>query len=106
MARSAPSRAQPMAIARPMPLDAPVTTATLPFSLTPPPLRGTRELTSQIPTYQGLSISQGSTDAAVGECAVGVGGGAGAGRRGGHRGRQGALAGLTGRGERSGAQGH
>ena len=63
-----------MAIARPMPLEAPVTTATLPSSLTPPPLRGTRALTSQIPTYQGLSISQGSADAAVGECAVGGGG--------------------------------
>src|SRR6185295_11462022 len=98
MARSAPSRAQPSAIARPMPLDAPVTSTIFPSSLTPPPPARSPALTSRIPTYQGHSNSQGSKDAAVGERAVGQGsGGRGTGRGRDHR-RQGAEARLAGGG--------
>src|SRR5690349_10143177 len=60
MARSAPSLAQPSAIARPMPLDAPVTSTTFPSSLTPPPPARSPTLTSRIPTYQRHGNSQGA----------------------------------------------
>src|SRR4051812_47948913 len=60
MARSAPAPAQRSAMARPMPLDAPVTKTFLRSSTPPPPLRLRPVITSQIPTYQCLSILQGA----------------------------------------------
>src|SRR5262245_44057895 len=60
MARSAPSLAQPNAIARPIPLDAPVTSTIFPSSLTPPPPARSPTLTSRIPTYQRHGNSQGA----------------------------------------------
>src|SRR5690349_2021023 len=60
MATSAPSRAQPSAIARPMPLEAPVTSTIFPSSLTPPPPARSPTLTSRIPTYQRHGNSQGA----------------------------------------------
>src|SRR5512138_634166 len=98
MTRSAPSRAHPSAIARPIPLDAPVTSMTFRSSLTPPPLARAPALTSRIPTYQGHSNSQGSGHAAVAERAVGGGGGGGGRGRSRHHRCQGAFAWLARRG--------